>query len=135
MAPHLSDKNEMIQKVETNLAPAPIGPYSQAIQFENTVWVSGCIALDPQTGAMMQASIGEETEQVMQNLQAIVEASGSSLAKIVKTTIFLTDLSQFSLVNEVYGKYLSNPFPARETVQVSALPKGANVEISCICSL
>lgn len=125
----------MIQKVETNLAPAPIGPYSQAIRFGDLIWVSGCIALDPQTGVMMQDSIEEETDQVMQNLEAIVRASGSSMAKIVKTTIFLTDLSQFSRVNGVYGKYLSDPFPARETVQVSALPKGANVEISCICSL
>lgn len=125
----------MIQKVETEMAPAPIGPYSQAIRFEKMIWVSGCIALNPQTGAMIQPSIEEETHQVMVNLKAIVEASGSSMGKIIKTTIFLTDLSQFSAVNDIYGKYLSEPFPARETVQVSALPKGANVEISCVCSL
>lgn len=117
------------------MAPAPIGPYSQAIRFEKMIWVSGCIALNPQTGAMIQPSIEEETHQVMVNLKAIVEASGSSMGKIIKTTIFLTDLSQFSAVNDIYGKYLSEPFPARETVQVSALPKGANVEISCVCSL
>lgn len=125
----------MIQKIETSQAPAPIGPYSQAIRSGNLIWVSGCIALNPQNGEMKQASIEIETRQVMDNMQAIVEASGSSMAKIIKTTIFLTDISRFAEVNEVYGKYLSEPFPARETVQVSALPKGACVEISCICTL
>lgn len=129
---HLPYNIYMLQKTETNLAPAPIGPYSQAIHHGDTIWVSGCIALNPETGAMMQQTIEEETQQVMQNLKAIVENSGSSMGKIVKTTIFLTDMGQFATVNEVYGQFLISPYPARETVQVSALPKGARVEISCI---
>jgi 2-iminobutanoate/2-iminopropanoate deaminase len=122
----------MIQKIETQNAPAPIGPYSQAIRFENLIWVSGCIALQPETSAMTQENIEAETTQVMHNLKAILEAGGSSMSKILKTTIFLTDMNQFSIVNEIYGKFLQSPYPARETVQVSALPKGANVEISCM---
>ena len=122
----------MIQKIETQNAPAPIGPYSQAIRLENIIWVSGCIALQPETGAMIQENIEAETTQVMHNLKAILEAVGSSMSKILKTTIFLTDMNQFSIVNEIYGKFLQSPYPARETVQVSALPKGAKVEISCM---
>ena len=122
----------MIQKIETQNAPAPIGPYSQAIRFENLIWVSGCIALQPETGAMIQENIEAETTQVMHNLKAILEAGGSSMSKILKTTIFLTDMNQFSIVNEIYGKFLQSPYPARETVEVSALPKGAKVEISCM---
>lgn len=125
----------MIEKIETKNAPEPIGPYSQAIRFDRLIWVSGCIALNPETGAMMQASIEEETDQVMRNMKAIIEAAGSSMAKILKTSIFLTDMEQFSRVNAVYGQFLANPFPARETVQVSALPKGARVEISCMATL
>lgn len=125
----------MIEKIETNQAPAPIGPYSQAIRFGNLIWVSGCIALHPVSGEMMQANIEEETTQVMQNMQAILEAGGSSMAKIIKTTIFLTDMGQFSRVNAIYGNFLTSPYPARETVQVSALPRGAHVEISCLAAL
>jgi 2-iminobutanoate/2-iminopropanoate deaminase len=125
----------MIKKVETALAPAPIGPYSQAICVGNLVWVSGCIALKPGAESIEAAGVEEETRIVMDNLKAIVEASGSSLAKIIKTTIFLTDMGAFPLVNQIYGSYLQSPFPARETVQVSALPKGARVEISCVAAL
>jgi 2-iminobutanoate/2-iminopropanoate deaminase len=125
----------MNRPIETPNAPKPIGPYSQAIAFGNLVWVSGCIALDSQSGAMVQENIALETHQVLKNLQAIVEASGSSMAKIVKTTIFLTDMAAFGEVNEIYGQYFKTPYPARETVQVSALPKGARVEISCMASL
>jgi len=125
----------MIKSIITEKAPLPIGPYSQAMLHGNYVWVSGCIALNPETGAMVQTSIEEETHTVMANMKAIVEASGSSMSKILKTTIFLTDMNQFALVNSVYGQYLLSPYPARETVQVSALPKGANVEISCIACL
>lgn len=122
----------MLESIETKNAPEPIGPYSQAIRSGSFVWVSGCIALHPETGTMQQDSLEAETHQVMKNLAAILEKSGSSLSKIVKTTIFLTDLSRFADVNQIYGSYLSKPYPARETVQVSALPKGANVEISCM---
>jgi 2-iminobutanoate/2-iminopropanoate deaminase len=125
----------MIKKVETALAPAPIGPYSQAICVGNLVWVSGCIALKPGAESIEAADVEEETRLVMDNLKAIVEASGSSMAKIIKTTIFLTDMGAFPLVNQIYGSYLQSPFPARETVQVSALPKGARVEISCVAAL
>lgn len=125
----------MNRAIQTPLAPTPIGPYSQAICFENTVWVSGCIALSTTTGEMIQTSIEAETEEVLKNLKAIVEASGSSMHKIIKTTIFLTDMAQFARVNEIYGQFFRSPYPARETVQVSALPKGANVEISCVASL
>jgi 2-iminobutanoate/2-iminopropanoate deaminase len=125
----------MIKSIITDKAPMPIGPYSQAIVFGNHVWISGCIALNPANGEMIQNSIEEETKAVMSNLQSIVEASGSSMSKILKTTIFLTDMNQFGQVNSIYGQYLVSPFPARETVQVSALPKGANVEISCVACL
>lgn len=125
----------MIKKVETSLAPAPIGPYSQAICAGNFVWVSGCIALRPGADSIEAAGVEEETQLVMENLRAIVEASGSSMAKIIKTTIFLTDMGAFPLVNQIYGSFLQAPFPARETVQVSALPKGARVEISCVAAL
>lgn len=122
----------MIERIETNNAPAPIGPYSQAIRSGNFLWVSGCIALQPESGLMQQESLQAETHQVMQNMKAILESAGSSLSKIVKTSIFLTDMARFGEVNEIYGEYLSLPYPARETVQVSALPKGAQVEISCM---
>jgi len=125
----------MIKKVETSNAPRPIGPYSQAILVENTVYVSGCIALDPSSGGMIQESLEAETHQVMKNLKAVVEASGSSMAKIAKTSIFLTDMNSFSVVNEIYGSFFVSPYPARETVEVSALPKGARVEISCVAYL
>jgi len=125
----------MIKKVETSLAPSPIGPYSQGMSFGNMVWVSGCIALRPGSDALIQDSIEEETRVVMENLKAIVEASGSSMVKIVKTTIFLTDMATFPLVNSVYGSFFISPYPARETVEVSALPKGARVEISCVAVL
>ena len=125
----------MLKKVETDLAPAPIGPYSQAICSGNLVWVSGCIALKPGAATIEAPGVEEETRLVMENLRAIVEASGSSMSKIIKTTIFLTDMATFPLVNEIYGEFLHSPFPARETVQVSALPKGAKVEISCVASI
>lgn len=111
-------------------APAPIGPYSQAILAGNTLFVSGQIAL--KDGQMIQNSIVEETQQVMKNLGAVLEAAGMSFANIVKTTIFVKDLNNFQAINEVYGSYFSENPPARETVEVSRLPKDANVEISCI---
>ena len=125
----------MNKSIETANAPKPIGPYSQAISNGNLVWISGCIALDPESGLLQQGDIAQETHSVMQNLKAITEASGSFMNKIVKTTIFLTDISQFGVVNEIYGQYFVSPYPARETVQVSALPKGANVEISCVATV
>jgi 2-iminobutanoate/2-iminopropanoate deaminase len=116
----------------TGNAPAPIGPYSQAVQFGNMLFISGQIPIDPQTGDLVQGSIEAETTQVMINLQAILQQAGMDFTNIIKTTIFLMDMGQFAKVNEVYGKYFTSEPPARETVQVSGLPKGVNVEISMI---
>lgn len=120
----------MKKVVLSQQAPAPIGPYSQAILIGNTLFVSGQIAL--REGQMIQNSIVEETHQVMKNLGAVLEAAGMSFAHIVKTTIFVKDLNNFQTINEIYGSYFSENPPARETVEVSRLPKDANVEISCI---
>ncbi len=119
----------------TKSAPAPIGPYSQAVLAANTLYVSGQIALDSETGKMIQDSITEETKQVMKNILAVLTEAGMSFENIVKTTIFLKNLNDFSSVNEVYGSFFKNNFPARETVEVSKLPKDANVEISVIAVL
>ena len=113
-------------------APAPIGPYSQAIKSGNMLFCSGQVALDPQTGEMKNASIEEETRQSLVNLSAVVSSGGASLGDVVKTTIFLTDLGNFATVNAIYDEFFGASKPARSTVQVSALPKGANVEIECI---
>ena len=113
-------------------APAPIGPYSQAVLTGNMLFISGQICIDPVTGALKNKDIQEETHQVMHNLKTILQKAGMDFSQVVKTTIFLTDMHQFSQVNEVYGKYFESDFPARETVQVSALPKFVNVEISMI---
>jgi 2-iminobutanoate/2-iminopropanoate deaminase len=120
------------QVINTASAPAPIGPYNQAVLHGNTLYISGQICLDPATGELKNKDIQTEAHQVMHNLRAILSAAGLTFNNVVKTTIFLTDMHQFSEVNEVYGKYFEGDFPARETVQVSALPKFVNVEISMI---
>jgi 2-iminobutanoate/2-iminopropanoate deaminase len=118
--------------IQTSQAPAPIGPYNQAIQSGNLLFISGQICIDPATGELKNKDLQEETHQVMHNLKAILQAAGLHFSHVVKTTIFLTDMHRFTEVNEVYGKYFERDFPARETVQVSALPKFVNVEISMI---
>jgi 2-iminobutanoate/2-iminopropanoate deaminase len=118
--------------INTNSAPAPIGPYNQAVVTGNTIFISGQICIDPATGTLKNKDIQEETHQVMQNLRAILAAAGMEFSHVVKTTIFITDMNRFSEINEIYGKYFTADFPARETVQVSALPKFVNVEISMI---
>ncbi|HUR67282.1 MAG TPA: RidA family protein [Chitinophagaceae bacterium] len=118
--------------ITTSNAPAPIGPYNQAIFTGATLYISGQICLDPATGELKNKDIQEETHQVMHNLRAILQEAGMEFNHVVKTTIFITDMHQFGAVNEVYGKYFESNFPARETVQVSALPKFVNVEISMI---
>lgn len=118
--------------IKTSYAPAPIGPYNQAILAGNTLYISGQICIDPATGELKNKDIQEETHQVMHNLKAILQEAGMDFGRVVKTTIFLTDMHQFGEVNQVYGKYFESDFPARETVQVSALPKFVNVEISMI---
>jgi 2-iminobutanoate/2-iminopropanoate deaminase len=111
-------------------APAPIGPYSQAIVAGNLMFVSGQVALHPVTGELVMQDISAETTQVMENIKAILTDAGTNFSRIVKTTIFLKDMQDFAAVNTVYGSYLSQPFPARETVAVAGLPKNVNVEIS-----
>ncbi len=118
------------QVIYSASAPEPIGPYSQAIQAGNLVFVSGQIALDRATGNMVNANIKEETAQVMKNIEAVLKAAGVDFSNIVKTTIFLKSMGDFPQVNEVYGSYFKTQPPARETVEVSRLPKDANVEIS-----
>jgi 2-iminobutanoate/2-iminopropanoate deaminase len=118
--------------INTNNAPSPIGPYSQAVQFGNMLFVSGQIAINPATGELDLSTIENETHQVMKNIGAVLTEAGVDFSHIIKTGIFLKDMNQFAAVNEVYGSYFSGNFPARETVQVSRLPKDVNVEISVI---
>lgn len=118
--------------INTNNAPAPIGPYSQAVAANGLLFVSGQIPMNPATGEIVTTGITDEALQVMENLKAILTEAGTGFDQIIKTTIFLTDMGTFAQVNEVYGKYFTANFPARETVQVAGLPKGVNVEISVI---
>ena len=120
------------QIIITPNAPAPIGPYNQATLSGNMLFISGQICIDPVSGELKNKDIQEETHQVMKNLKAILAAAEMNFGHVLNTTIFITDMHQFGAVNEVYGKYFENDFPARETVQVSALPKFVNVEISMI---
>jgi len=118
--------------INSSQAPEPIGPYSQAVKVGNMLFVSGQIAISRSTGAMVMSSIPEETNQVMANLEAILKEAGTGFSNVVKCTIFLKDMNTFPVVNETYGKYFTKNPPARETVEVSRLPKDVNVEISCI---
>ncbi len=122
------------QIINTPLAPAPIGPYNQAVQAGDLVFVSGQIAINPTNNELISGTIQQETTQVMLNLQAILTEAKLSFEHIVKTTIFLSDMNLFATVNEVYGSYFTGNFPARETVAVKGLPKGVNVEISVIAT-
>jgi 2-iminobutanoate/2-iminopropanoate deaminase len=124
-------KNDRII-IRTTNAPEPIGPYNQAVLAGDTLYISGQICLDPVTGQLKNKDIQEETHRVMQNLKVILTAANMGFNHVVKTTIFITDMNRFGEVNEVYGKYFDGDFPARETVQVAALPKFVNVEISMI---
>lgn len=121
--------------INTPDAPSPIGPYNQAVLAGDQLYVSGQICIDPATNQLRNKDLQEETHQVMHNLKAILSGAGLNFGHVVKTTIFLTDMNRFSEVNEIYGKYFDGDFPARETVQVSALPKFVNVEISLIACL
>ena len=118
--------------VQTKEASAPIGPYSQAVKTGNLLFISGQVAINPATNNIEATTAAEETEQVMKNLDAILREAGISFDHVVKTTIFLTDMSLFNTVNEIYGRFFTGRFPARETVAVKGLPKGVNVEISMI---
>jgi len=125
----------MKQKIETTKAPKAVGPYSQAIGIVTVkgkhIFTSGQIHLTP-AGKLLEGTIEEQTHQVMKNLQAVLGAAGVSFKEVVKTTIYVTDLANYGKINEVYGSYFSDPFPARETVQVAVLPLGAKVEISMV---
>jgi reactive intermediate/imine deaminase len=120
------------QVIATTAAPKAIGPYSQAVRVGNTVWLSGQIPLDPATGELVGGSIEVQARRVFENLKAIVGAAGFRLEDAVKATVFLTDLTQFAAVNQVMAEYFREPFPARATVGVAALPKGAAIEVECI---
>lgn len=122
----------MKQIINTTKAPSPIGPYSQAVLVNGVLYVSGQIAINPENTELVLNSIEEETHQVMKNLEAVLTEAGCSFKTIVKTTIFLSDMGLFPIVNEIYGSYFTSDFPARETVAVAGLPKGVNVEISVI---
>lgn len=118
--------------IKTDKAPAPIGPYNQAIKAGNTLYVSGQVAIDPVTNEVVKGTIEVEATLVMNNLKAILEEAGYGFEDVVKSTIFLSDMGTFAQVNEIYGSFFTGNYPARETVQVSVLPKNLNVEISVI---
>ncbi len=120
--------------INTPNAPAPIGPYNQAVMTGDMLFISGQVALIPGTGDLANADLTEETNQVMKNLKAILTEAGMDFSHVVKTTIFLSDMSLFAAVNEIYGSYFTSDYPARETVAVKGLPKNVNVEISMIAS-
>lgn len=122
----------MSDVVLTDHGPKPIGPYSQAIRVNGFLYVSGQVALDPKTGALVGTSIQEQTERTLENVKSIVEAAGTKMAHVVKTTVFLKDLNDFAAMNEVYARYFPSTPPARSTVQVARLPKDALVEIEVI---
>ncbi|MBM4251895.1 MAG: RidA family protein [Deltaproteobacteria bacterium] len=121
--------------VETKLAPAAIGPYSQAVRAGSLLYVSGQIPLDPQTGELVGSDIESQTRRVLDNLAAILKAGSSGLEHVIKTTIYLQDMQQFQKVNEIYGSYFKPPYPARATVEVARLPRNVQVEIDCIAQV
>lgn len=118
--------------INTSKAPAPIGPYNQAVLAGNTLYISGQIPIDPVTGELNNKTLEDETHQCMKNLAAILKEAGLDFSHVVKSTLFITDMKRFAEINEVYGQYFTGNFPARETVQVAALPKFVNVEISMV---
>ena len=119
----------------TDKAPRPLGPYSQAVRYGDLVFTSGQIPIDPATGNLVAGDIVKETEQVFANLAAVLAAAGTDLGRAVKATVFLTDMGLFGRVNEVYARHFREPFPARSTVQVAALPKGVSVEIEVVAEV
>ena len=123
------------QPVSTPDAPAAIGPYSQAVRAGDFLFVSGQIPLDPSTGAIVAGGVSEQTHQVLKNLAAILSAAGASFRHVVRTTVYLSDMSDFSAMNEVYGSYFPSPAPARATIQAARLPRDAKVEINLIAYL
>jgi len=121
--------------VATDAAPKAIGPYSQAVTYNGVAYLSGQIPLDPATGQVVEGDIAVQTEQVLENLKAVLEASGSSLAQVLKTSVFLKDMADFPRMNEVYGRYFSSNPPARATVEVARLPRDVRIEVECVAAV
>lgn len=124
-----------MKQVSTKLAPAAIGPYSQAVKTDGLVFVSGQLPIDPQTGAFPEGGIAAQTNQSLKNLGSILAEAGSDYSKVIKTTVFLADMADFAAMNEVYSSFFNAPFPARSAIAVKELPKGALVEIECIAEI
>lgn len=122
----------MIETISTKDAPGAIGPYSQAVKAGNMIFCSGQIPIDPETGVFVDGGIGEQTEQVLKNLGAVLKAAGSGLEKVVKTTVFLADMNDFAAMNKVYGEHFGDHKPARATVEAARLPRDARVEIEVV---
>jgi 2-iminobutanoate/2-iminopropanoate deaminase len=125
----------VLKKINSDKAPAPIGPYSQAIALDNLLFTSGQIAIDPNTGDIIDGDVVAQTRQVLENLKAVLSAAGCTIDSVVKTTIYLKNMDDFTQVNEIYAKYFSDSLPARSTVEVSRLPKNVLVEIDCIANI
>lgn len=125
----------MKQVIHTDSAPAAIGPYSQAIQIGDLLFVSGQVPIDPSTGAIVEGDVKAQAQQSLNNLKAILNAAGTNMGAVVKTTVFLADMNDFAAMNEVYAQFFQEPFPARSAVQVGRLPKDAKVEIEAIAQL
>jgi 2-iminobutanoate/2-iminopropanoate deaminase len=121
--------------LESDKAPKAVGPYSQGVKLGNLIFTAGQIPLDPANGEIVGANAGEQTRQVLTNLQNVLAAGGASLGNVLKTTVFLVDLQDFAAMNQVYAEFFTAPYPARSTIQVAALPKGARVEIEAVASL
>ena len=122
----------MKQKILSHNAPQPIGPYSQAIKYNNILVISGQIGINPKTGKLIKNDIVKETKMVMENIKSILLESACTFDDVVKCSIFLSDMTQFNEINKIYGEYFQNPYPARETIEVKRLPKNVNIEISAI---
>lgn len=124
-----------LKTVHTSNAPKAIGPYSQAVRVGNLVYTAGQVALDPESGQLVEGGIEAQTRRVLDNLAAVLEAAGGSLANVVKTTVYLQDLGEFAAMNAVYAEYFTGQPPARSTIQVAALPRGSRIEIDCVAVL
>jgi 2-iminobutanoate/2-iminopropanoate deaminase len=122
----------MKRRIETDFAPRPIGPYSQAIEVDGWVWCAGQIGTDPQAGALVEGGAAAQAERALRNLGAVLDAAGATFADVVKTTVFLADMADFAAVNEVYAGFFPDPPPARSTFAVAALPRGARFEIEAV---
>ena len=135
LPPHCLEDQLSKQAISTPLAPAAIGPYSQAVRSGNLVFLSGQIPLDPETGQVVEGDAAVQTARVLQNLSAILEAAGSSLGQVLKTTVYLRDLADFAMMNEVYARFFGDCAPARATVEVARLPRNVSVEIDLIAEV